>query len=530
MPRSPLNQVLPIGEPSGQRLDRPSPTRVLLIAWVLIGLLGSVWCFASPLMSVPDEPAHTVKAAAVARGQFSGNSTGVQGERLTVTVPGYIAKVDSICFAHRSEVTADCAAPIDSADRGPTAAQTSAGNYNPVYYAIVGVASRGLSGETALYGMRLISTWLSAFFLATVFSAAVTLRRFVMPSLAAAVAITPAVLFLSASINPNALEISAAASVFMCLCSLLERSRRLETAHAEMWYLAVAGALLANTRPVSLLWLAVVVIAAVLAYNLKAFVRLLRHRPAWAPMGLLVLGTAFALGWVLNANSLESLLPGTPIPSDVAAVTMADRTFHYVPEYVGILGWLDTPAPPAVVYTWVLAMGVVLMAGMTSRPIRGRWSVALLAVVVLFAPVALQAASSETVGWIWQGRYVLAVVAPLLLACGVAARFAPLRMTPRTTSIIRWSLIALALSHTYLLLEGLRRYTVGSAEGRVNWTEMFDPAWQPPFTWQGLTLAYVAILALSGFCLYRLVTLPRQTARKGAAHVARGSSARISVG
>lgn len=526
MPKTPLKRTRGFGRATRRPLDGPSPGRVLLVAWVLIGLLGTVWCFASPLMSVPDEPAHTVKAAAVARGQFSGNSTGVQGERLTVIVPGYIAKLEnSTCFAHHPEITADCSPAVSSADRGPTAAQTSAGNYNPVYYAIVGMASRGLSGEPALYGMRLLSTWLSAFFLATVFSAAVTLRRFVIPSLAAAVAITPAVLFLSASINPNALEISAAASVFMCLCSVLERSRRLETAHPTMWYLAVAGALLANTRPVSLLWLAVVVIASVLAYNLRAFGRLVQYRPAWAPMGLLAVATTFALGWVMAADSFNSLLAGTPIPSEVAAATMADRTFVYVPEYVGFLGWLDTPPPAAVVYTWVLAMGVVLMAGMTSRPVRGRWSVALLTVVVLFAPIALQASSSEKVGWIWQGRYILAVVSVLILACGVAARFAPFRMTPWTTSIIRWSLFALALSHTYILLEGLRRYTVGNGQG-VNWIEMVDPKWQPPFTWQGLTIAYIAVLALAGYFLYRLVALPRKTARK---QVPLESSSRISA-
>ncbi|TLM85661.1 DUF2142 domain-containing protein [Pseudarthrobacter sp. NamE2] len=527
MPKSPFMRPSGFVLAAQQIFDRPSPGKVLLIAWVLIGLLGSVWCFASPLMSVPDEPAHAVKAAAVARGQLNGVSTGVQGERLTVTVPGYFANLESsICFAHRPDITADCAPSMDTTDRGPTPAQTSAGNYNPVYYGIVGIGSRGLSGEAALYAMRLLSTWLSAFFLATVFAGAVTLRRFVIPTLAAAVAITPAVLFLSAGINPNALEISAAASVFMSLCSILERSKELENARAEMWYLAAAGSLLANTRPVSLLWLAVVVTAAVLAYRPTAFVRLLRYRRAWPPMGVLVISSVFALAWVVTANSFDSLLAGAPIPSDVAAVTMADRTFVYVPEYVGVLGWLDTPPPPAVVYTWVLAMGAVLMAGLTSRPVRGRWSVAFLAVVVLGAPIALQASSSEQVGWIWQGRYILAVLAALLLACGVAARFAPLRMTPWTISIIRWSLTALALAHTYIFLEGLRRYTVGAGQGRVNWTEMFDPTWQPPFTWQGLALAYVALLTLAAFGVYRLVTLPQQEARQRAA---RGNIPRVAA-
>ncbi len=458
-------------------------------------------------MSVPDEPAHTIKAAAVARGQFLGNTTGTQGERLTVTVPGYIAALgDGVCFAARNAVTADCAPTIDATDRGPKEAATSAGNYNPFYYAVVGLGSRGLSGETALYAMRLISTWLSAFFLATVFAAAVSLRRHVLPLLAAAVVLTPAVLFLSAGINPNSLEIATAASLFMCLCSVLERSRRLETVRPQVWAVSVAGVFLANTRPVSLLWLAVTVAAAVLAYRWSALVRVLRYRANLLPIGVLALGCVFALFWLVTANSFESLLPGEPIPRGVAAVTMLDRTFEYVQEYVGIQGWLDTPPPVAVTYTWVTAAAVILLAGATARPVRGRWSVALLAAVLFLAPIALQAASSETVGWIWQGRYILAVLVVLLLACGIAARFVPFRWTQRTKSRLIWSLAAGVAAHVYFLLEGLRRYTVGLDGNRVNWTEMFTPQWQPPMTWQFLTLVYLAGLAVAAWCLYLLIS------------------------
>ena len=70
-----------------------------------------------------------------------------------------------------------------------------------------------------------------------------------------------------------------------------------------------------------------------------------------------------------------------------------------------------------------------------------------------------------------------------------------------------------ALAHVYLLLQGLRRYTVGIAEGHVNWTEMFAPHWQPPFSWQGLALAYIVVLGIAGYCLYRLLTSPQGTGR-----------------
>lgn len=488
---------------------RASPLRVLVIAWLLLGAAGTLWCCASPLMSVPDEPAHAIKAAAVARGQFGGSSTGIQGEPLTVNVPGYIARLGEYsCFAQHSNVTPACATPIDATDRGWIPAKTSAGNYNPVYYGIVGIGSRGLSGEAAVYAMRLISTWMAAFFLAGIFCAASSLRRFHLPVIASAIALTPAVLFLSGSVNPNALEIAATGALFMSLCAIFEQSASAaKISRLILVVAALSGALLANTRPLSLLWLAIAATAAVLCYGVPTLLRTLTQRGFQLALLAVSLSSLFALWWSLSARSLDSLFAVTPpIPADEAALLMLDRTVGYMREYVGVLGSLDTAPPMAVVYTWVLGFGSMLLLSFTARPARLRWPVALLAVAVIAIPPALQAGSSERLGWIWQGRYTLALIVLLILASGVAVRFRPFKVTPWSTSIIRWSLVLGVLAHTYLMLGGLRRYTVGVQGDHVNWTEMFEPEWQPPFSWQGLTIAYIAVLAVAGVCLYRMLT------------------------
>lgn len=460
-------------------------------------------------MSVPDEPAHAIKAAAVARGQFGGSSTGIQGEPLTVNVPGYIAHLGEYsCFAQHSDVTPACATPIDATDRGWIPAKTSAGNYNPVYYGIVGMGSRGLSGESAIYAMRLISTWIAAFFLAGIFCAASSLRRFHLPVIASAIALTPAVLFLSGSVNPNALEIAATGALFMSLCAIFEQSASAARASRLILVVgALAGALMANTRPLSLLWLAIAAIAAVLCYGVPTLLRTLTQRGFQIALLTVSLSSLFALWWVVSVKSFESLLTGSePIPADVAAVSMLDRTFVFISEYVGVLGWLDTYPPVAVTFTWVVGMGFLLVLGMTARPIRNRWPLAMLSLVVVSVPVALQASTSESLGWIWQGRYNLPALVTLLLACGIAARFLPFRITPWKSSILRWTIVLAVLAHVYLMLEGMRRYTVGIHGDHVNWTEMFEPEWQPPFSWQGLTIAYIAVLAFAGVCLYRMLT------------------------
>lgn len=489
--------------------QRPSPLRVFLTAWLLFGCLGSVWSFASPLMSAPDEPAHTIKAAAVVRGQLDGTSSGVQGETLTVNVPGYIAHLgEQTCFALNSSVTADCAGTIDATDRGWTTAKTSAGNYNPVYYAIVGLGSRGLSGEAALYTMRLLNAWLVAFFFAAIFAAAASLRHYRRPVIASAIALTPAALFLSGSINPNGLEIAASGAVFMGLCAIFERTAgNAPIGRLLLISTTLAGSLLAHTRPLSLLWLAVAAVAAVLCFGLRTFIKTLAIRGFQLAVLFVGLSSSFALWWVLSAKSFDSLLAGSPpVPADEAAVTMLDRVVPAMTEYVGVLGWMDTRPPTAAVYAWVLAFGAMLFLAFTARPVKGRWVMALLAGIVVGLPVALQASSSETLGWIWQGRYILAMVVTLILAAGVTTRFRRLRITPWTKSMIRWGLVLGVLAHFYVFMEGLRRYTVGILGQRVNWTEMFEPMWQPPGTWQLLASAYLLLLAIGAACLYRLLT------------------------
>lgn len=487
-----------------ERRNHPRQLPVFVAAFVILGLLTTIWCLASPIMSLPDEPAHTIKAAAVARGQFSGESTGVQGEQLKVQVPRYIADIRAQqCYAFKVYETPACAPKMDPADRSLTTGETSAGNYNPVYYVLVGLPSRFMSGEAAIYTMRIISGLLNAAILASVFAAASALRRSRLPLIAAAVVVTPGVLFLSGGINPNALEITTAAAVFMHLCVVLENADRLRAVRWNIVAVAVSGSLLANTRPMSLLWLAVAAAAATAAFGFSRLFRVMRDKFVWLAAGVTGVSCAFALYWLVAAKSFDSLLASpTDIAPDQAFATMLDRTFNYVIEYVGVLGWLDTPAPAAVQMTWVLAFGMLLLIGLTSRPVRGRWGLAILVPLVLVLPAALQASMIQSLGWIWQGRYLMALVVVLLLAAGVAARFVPFRVTPWKKSAVRWSLVLVGLAHVYMMLFGFRRYTVGIVE-RTNWTEMFDPKWQPPLTWQGLTILYMVVLAAGGYLLYR---------------------------
>lgn len=470
-----------------------------LAVFPILAALSMLWAVASPLMSIPDEPAHTIKAASVARGQLIGVSGNKQSDLMIVQVPEYIAVIgNQTCPAGKANVTADCALPIDGTARDLVDAVTSAGNYNPMYYAVVGLPSRILTGATAIYAMRAVSALLCAGFLALAVGAAASMRRPFWPTTGVLVAVTPMLLYLNGSINPNALEIVTTASLFLSACLVFENSKNLATVKTGMVVVGISGAVLANTRALSLLWLAFAVVAAVLIHGWKPLVAVAKNRLGQASIAFIALGCMASLAWLVVANSFQSLV-GTPteITQGQAIATMLDLTFAYSTGYIGIMGWLDTPLPGAVYAFWNFAFAAIIIGGLSVRRLRSRTGVILVLAGVIILPAILQAQVVESLGYIWQGRYLLALFVLLLMVCGVAMRT---RTTPTgqwAKSLACWVIAGAIGVHFYAFIYVLRRYTVG-IQGHTNWLEMFEPMWQPPFTWQLLSVAYLVVLVFGG--------------------------------
>ncbi len=207
-------------------------------------------------MAYPDEPSHTIKAAAVARGQFAVQEGQSFGHGVHVQVPSYIANLSAqTCTAFKRDVTAACAPAVPMDDNYLTIGVTSAGLYNPMYYWVVGLPSLFLTGAPAIIGMRIASALLCTAFLAAGLTALTKLRNPKWPVAAALVAITPMVLFLCSGINPNSLEVAATMAAFCGLLVCLESSARLPEVKPAIATVGVSVAVLANTRNVSLVWL-----------------------------------------------------------------------------------------------------------------------------------------------------------------------------------------------------------------------------------------------------------------------------------
>ena len=483
-----------------------------LPVFALLSLLITLWILATTLMAYPDEPSHTIKAAAVSRGQFFPGPGESFGHGVHVQVPSYIANVQAqMCFPFQVTKPAGCAPAIPLDDNDLTIGVTSAGLYNPFYYWLVGLPSLVMSGAPAIYAMRIVSGLLSAAFYAAGFTALYRLRHPKWPLVAAAISTTPMVLFLGSGINPNSLEIAASMAAFCGLVSVLENSRHLERARPGILTVGIAAATLANTRNISLLWLLCGAIVACLFFRRADIVAIFRNRVVLVVTALATVGIVLGVAWnflMLRAPASAGEAPAgiSNVAGEVrpynAFLTMMDKSFDFVGQYIGVAGWLDAPVPQAVQMFWSMLLIGLMLTVMLVRPYRLQaafWvAVALLAVV----PAVVQAALINTTGFIWQGRYSLPLFTIAVISAGLAMRFRPFGQRPQSMTIARILLVAGCVAHAYAFVNVLRRYVVGIQE-TANWQTMFTvPGWQPPLTWEVLTLAFTAAVLLCASKLF----------------------------
>lgn len=493
-------------------LQERHPLRPFFRTFALLWLLASLWSLATPLMAYPDEPSHTIKAAAVARGQFTVQEGQSFGHGVHVQVPSYIANLSAqTCTAFKRDVTAACAPAVPMDDNYLTIGVTSAGLYNPMYYWLVGLPSLFLTGAPAIIGMRIASALLCTAFLAAGMTALTKLRNPKWPLAAAAVAITPMVLFLSSGINPNSLEVAATMAAFCGLLVCLESSSRLGQVKPAIATVGISVVVLANTRNVSLVWLLIAFVVAVAFYGFRSLGKLFHNRTVLITAGVMLVGVGLGLLWIVlmlfapgstaaAPEGITNLVAG--VRPHQAFLTMVDRAFDFVPQYIGIMGWLEVPAPQAVIQFWSMLLMLALLVPFTARPRRNAVGFWIAAGALAIVPAVVQAGLIGSVGYIWQGRYNLPLFMIAMISAGMAVRFRRFDPAPSFRGVARVLVAAAAVAHIYTFVYVLRRFVVGLKDSG-NWQVMLTrPEWQPPFGWILLAVVYAILIYLGASAAY----------------------------
>lgn len=461
-----------------------SAIRVFALVFLLFAALTSLWAWTTPLSASPDEPAHIVKAASVVRGQWIG-APDPFGH--LVEVPGYIAFSQSLtCTANEPMRTADCAPPFTEASARMTTASTTAGLYNPAYYLIVGWPSLIFEGTSGIYAMRLMSGLASSFFIASSVTVLAHLRRPMLPVLTLLVAVTPMTLFLSASVNPNGLEITATLCAFVGMMSIIIRE--------DMGYfrlrcvlVALAASVAVNMRGISPIWVAIALFVPLMLLPPGKLRPLLMAPAVRGVILAIALATVLAVAWTVGSGSLSSGLDDkTEIP-DMAYKGASpllgffgtlDSSFLHAQNMVGIFGWLDTPVPLGVYFIWSVLAGGLALACVVLLKGKWLWLTTLLGSGVIFIPAILQAIYIGGGGFIWQGRYTLPLFVCFIVASGFALAQLFSTLSPSLHARLAVGITALwILGQFAAYAQSIRRYSVGISG---SWIKMVtEPNWTP---------------------------------------------------
>ncbi len=480
-----------------------SPWRVFLVVWVLLSALSAVWALATPIGASPDEPAHIVRAASVVRGELIGTPS---KEGNQVLVPAYIAQTQhETCFAYHPERVGTCHLPPLAHPYATTWSHTTAGLYNPLYYAAVGWPTLLIHDTPAIYVMRIVSGILTSLFAALAFAVLWRLPRRGVLVLGFSVAMTPMLLFLDGSVNPNGIEATGTLAVFAGMIAIVLNPDRSLLLGRAMLVMA-AGIVAVNARGLSPLWVLLAVALPLLLVPLRDVLALLRRPAVLLAAGGLALGTIAALAWTVGTNSLLNAVqnpdqtpqsyPGVGTnPLSGFYITIV-RTVEYLHGVIGVFGWLDTPAPPEVFFIWFGLMGIVLMAALVFLRSRALVFAGSLLAAYVIAPPVIQGVYITGGGIIWQGRYAMPIFLCVIvgLAVVLADRF-PVVWSATAWRRLTWiSLIVVAFGQFYSFESTLRRYSV-TPIGSLKQFLFGTPPWSPP---GGVLLSLVLFAALLG--------------------------------
>lgn len=479
--------------------------RVFLVAFAAVLAPMLLWTLASPLGSVPDEPSHAIRAAAVVRGQIASVPWDQNPALARAEVPKYVAHMHAFtCFSFHPEISAGCLRPVEGDPNQIVTTGTSAGLNSPVYYALVGLPTLLMSGTPALYAMRGANAVLCAAALAAMIMQLLQLTKFRWATVGAFVAVTPMVLYLGGSINPNGLEVAAAGALFATLVVTLRTQANNRILWERSALILTAAALLISTRSIALLWVLIIVGTATFFADRRIVKDLIRHPAAWAAVSLSGIFAVLTTIWYLTpATFAGKPEAGTGLSRKIEFFTMLFRTLDFSDGLVGFFGWVDTPSPSYSVVVWSFAIVCVLISGFAWGSRRGRMALLVLSLVMVLVPSLTQAVLITSVGSIWQGRYMLAIFVCLMVTAGLAiddSETSP-SLSPSFRRFVITGLALISLGQVFSFVSTLRRYVV-SVNGDIR--AMFtSPQWQPPLGWIALMALLAVVVGAAAVLTYR---------------------------
>jgi hypothetical protein len=384
------------------------------VALVVLGvaLVQAVWIAVLPPFRGIDEFDHVFRAASVARGEWVAGPYAEHGRGRLVTVPADIAQAASgQCWALPYTGVDNCF-PVAVEKDGSVQIASSAGDYNPAFYWVIGTAARPFSGAAADYAMRIMTALLSTMLIGAAAWAFARGARTAWRLVGLLLALSPVGIYSTVVAAPNGPELAAGIALW-CALLALPRATAASEQRAMLGVAGVSATLLCTLRGLGP-GFAVLIVALCLTLAPRPLLRVLRERRLL--VGGMAVALVAALGWVVAWGRMTS--GGKPVVIDAIVPFDWGQPVAWLLGTVAAFPLRDQPAP-TVVYAGFLAVFVaVWVLALRVASSRLRLVLGALTAGVLAMPFVLTALTYDSRGVIWQGRYglPLAVGVPLVSA------------------------------------------------------------------------------------------------------------------
>jgi hypothetical protein len=446
-----------------------------------MALLQVAWILVVPVFGAIDEYDHVYRAAAVAHGEWRPGPSAADGRGRLVTVPKDIAAAATRQCADLSYTGPDNCVGVASPRPGMVRVASGAADYNPPFYALVGTIARPFHGATAVYAMR-IATGLICLLL--IGAGAWCLRRIGAgrwTGIGLLIAWSPVGIYSTIVVAPNGPEIAAGFALWSALLALAGPAPpRIEA--ATITVAGVAAILLGNLRQLGPGFLVITVLLCVLLAPARAGELLRRYRSLIGAFAVLAAISVAEQLWWMHAGSG----PATgPVQADPHAPWRWGLLISWPLTTIAAFPFRDQPAPVVVYPLFGIALLALWWAAVRRSRGRLRVGILVLTVGVLVMPVVLTAATYDSSGVIWQGRYGL----PLAVGLPLLSAFALGRWRPREFPALAW-----LLAGVMGVIEAASLLHVRGNE-LVDRASKGDPSWHVPAVWLVLALVVLGTLA-----------------------------------
>ncbi len=477
---------------------------VWLVSWGVFFAVAALWSIANPLGNSPDEPAQIARAAALYRGQIVGNQVAHKAPAYTeIRVPrtyalalnGAQSAVDGHdCYHFLPTVPASCERVVAS-DRLVNTT-TYFGRYPPLYYFLVGLPSVATSEKAGLYLMRLLSVAWGTLFLALAVATAWTWGRSRLLIPTVLVVSTPTVLFLVSSVSTSGLELTAAICAWTSAL-VVSRDHPDNPPRGLLVVLAASLITLELARPISTLWVALILITLVAIAWKRADIRTLAaRRDIRVLVGTTAAAAVGAACWTMAVGGIV-VLPATRVPPSVPFTRLVALCLAHLwtclSQTTGTFGWNETSEPEiaALVLLFIVAIPAVLCVAQSR--VRDVALLAALAILSIALPLLVIVAAARHNGILGQGRDFMPLWVGLPLFAAATQDALPASVARRLSAVMT---VGVGFGLVAGFWWNLHRSSVGIQGPYFPWN-VPSGGWRPPVSATTLDLLEViAVVAL----------------------------------